>query len=177
MQYRYFKYLDLDWQTSSKKLAKMSEELSKKSFSIRSNWLDVDTKTILQQTPELVEMVKPLNATIRWVAFFVSQGNPGIVHIDGDSYSKCRINIPVLNCDDTETQFFKTSSKFTRITLPNNAVYYRIDREMCKYVEHFKLTQPVLFRNTEPHMVVCNHDKIRISCTISLNEDLEYLLQ
>jgi hypothetical protein len=177
MQYRYFKYLNLDWQTASKKLAKMSNELSEKAVSIRSNWLDANTKTILEQAPELIEMVKPLNATIRWVAFFVSQGNPGVVHIDSDTFSKCRINIPIQNCDDTETQFFTCSSKPIRITLPNNVVYHRIDREKCTYVDHFKLTQPVLFRNTEPHMVVCNHDRVRISCTISLNEDLEYLLQ
>jgi hypothetical protein len=176
MTYRYFKYLDLDWQPASQKLAMFSHFLTERSKTQKSPWMDIDTKAVLEKVPELTKMVEPLKATIRFVAFFVSTGN-GVIHIDDDPYSKCRINIPVQNCDDTETQFFKNNLAPTSTTLSNNVKFYKIDEKGCTYADHFNLTQAVLFRNTEPHKVVCNHNRIRISCTIGLHENLEYLLQ
>lgn len=176
MQYQYFKYLDLDWKIASEKMANLySNSLIKTSKQRKSPWLDVNQQQVIKQVPELVEMVRPLKATIRFIAFFISSG-PGAIHTDSDPYSKCRINIPILNCDDTETQFFKCTGTPILTYLPNGAGLYRIAPETCTLVDAFKLTQPVLFRNTEPHKVVCNHDRVRISCTIGLHENLEYLL-
>ena len=55
--------------------------------------------------------------------------------------------------------------------------YNIFDPARCTSVDHFKLTQPVLFRTIEPHKVICNHDKLRIACSLGFYENLEYLLE
>jgi hypothetical protein len=177
---KYYTYLDLDWQASSKKL---KEYIYKDNPHLliqatKGSWQVVDTEELLKKVPELVEMVRPLGVTIRYVAFFISNYPIGTIHIDADQYSKCRINVPIDNCENTETRFFQTTEEPVKIFQNNGVPLFQINPDKCVHVDQFYLTQPVLFRNTEPHQVISNNPiHPRISCTISLHEDLSYLLE
>ena len=179
MSYQYFKYLDLDWQPASKKLAEFAPDVIKTSKQRATPWLSLDTEVILKHAPELAEMLEPLKATIALVAFFVTVGDTKI-HIDCKPNTKngrCRINIPILNCDNTETHFFKCNTSPKAERFPCGGLFYRVDEAECTYVDHFSLTQAVFFKTYEPHKVVSHHDRVRISCTMELRENLEYLLE
>ena len=176
---KYYKYLDLDWQPASEKL---KEYIFKVNTAILSNprstsWKPTNLNEVLAYAPEVIEMVKPLNITIRYLAFFVSDYQQGTLHIDADNYSKCRINIPILNCENTETRFFETTAEPIKTLQPNGIPLYNLDPAKCIQVDHLCLTQAVVFRNNKPHQVVSNNSNLpRISCTIGFNEDIEYLL-
>jgi hypothetical protein len=176
----YYKYLDLNWQPAAEKL---KQYIYKNPWTYltnlrKSSWKDTDLNTITSNIPELLEMVSPLNVTIRQVSFFISNYPKGSIHIDAESQSKCRLNIPVLNCENTETRFYTTTDEPVLIKQDNGVPLYRITPESCTHVDQYYLTQPVLFRNTQPHQIISNNPiNPRISCTIAFHQDLEYLLK
>jgi hypothetical protein len=175
----YFKYLDLNWQPSAVKLKQYIYDNEQDLLTgFHSSWKAVDTNDVISKVPELIDMVLPLGVTIRYVAFFISNYPVGTIHIDADTYSKVRINIPIINCEHTETRFYTTSAPLIRVLQQNGIPLFKIDPTKCTHVDQFYLTQAVLFRNTEPHQVISNNlVHPRISCTIGLNEDLSYLLE
>lgn len=177
---KYYKYLDLDWQPAA---IKLKEYILTVNRAILANpkstsWKPTDLGEVLAYAPELIDMVKPLNITIRYLAFFVSDYKQGTLHIDADLYSKCRINIPILNCENTETRFFETTADPIKTLQPNGVPLYNLDPSKCKQVDQLYLTQAVVFRNNAPHQVVSSNPNLpRISCTMGFNEDIEYLLE
>jgi hypothetical protein len=176
---KYYKYLDLDWQSCGKQLLHYVQvDCPSLSTPGSSSWRRADLNDVLEKVPELATMFQPLNLTIWYVAFFVSHQQYGAIHIDADPVSKARINFPVLNCENTETRFYTTSAVSNKIFQDNGVPLMNIDPDTCTQVDQFYLTQPVVFRNTHPHQVVSNNvNHPRISCTVAFNEDIEYLLE
>jgi len=172
----YYKYLNLDWKIVSEKLK--DYYFNNPNFLPNmSAWKPVDTVDILTKIPEIQLMVDPLSIHVRFVALFVSDYPYSSIHIDADTYSKCRINLPVLNCENTETRFFEMTEAPIKILQPNGVSFWKLNPEKCIHVDQFYLTQPVVFRNTEPHQVVSNNpNKPRVSCTIGFHENIEHLL-
>ena len=174
---KYYKYLDLNWKPCSDQI---NRYISKNPSIISLNggsWKNLDLSDVLENVPELINFANSMDCTLRFVALFVSRYRYGNIHIDDDKFSKCRINIPILNCNDTETRFFTTTSKPIKKLQSNGTALWLINPSDCTQVDQFNLTQAVIFRNTHPHQVTSKHDNIRISCTIGFKEDIEYLLE
>jgi hypothetical protein len=176
---KYYKYLDLDWHSCRKQLLHYVQvDCPSLSIPDSSSWRKPNLNDVLEKVPQLPVVFQPLNLTIRYVAFFVSNYQYGTIHIDADTISKARINLPVLNCENTETRFYTTSGMTNKIFQDNGVSLMNIDPGTCTHVDQFYLTQPVVFRNTHPHQVVSNNvNHPRISCTVAFNEDIEYLLE
>jgi hypothetical protein len=176
---KYYKYIELDWQSCCEQLLHYVQvDCPRLLTPDNSSWRGADLHDILKKVPQLTVMFQSLNLTIRYVAFFVSNQQYGTIHIDADNISKARINLPVLNCENTETRFYTTSAVPTKIFQANGVPLMKIDPNTCTHVDQFYLTQPVVFRNTHPHQVVSNNaNHPRISCTVAFNEDIEYLLE
>jgi len=177
---KYFKYLpDLNWRPVSKKLKWYVLEHDKTILAFdkpRNMWQNADKKSLLQHVPELLEMVRPLKLTIRYLAFFVTTTVDNAIHYD-DTPIDYRINLPVLNCETTETRFYTTNSSPIHKTQANGSPYYYYAPENCVHVDSYCLTCPVVLRVDALHQVI--HDPInipRISFTIAFNEDISYLL-
>ena len=174
----YYRYLDLDYKTSANKLLQYIQEqrpdLLKKDELL---WKNVDTYDVLAKVPELPQMFESLNISIRFLAFFVSFDPITVLHID-TKYSKARINLPILNCENTETRFYTMPTDSRQLSFQKNGVpFYKLDTTKCEWVDQFYLTQPVVFRNNQPHNVISNNPLTpRVSCTIGFNEDISYLL-
>lgn len=173
----YYKYLDLDCSTVSPKLVKYVYDNYSGIFDDQHNsaWKAVNTQDVLDKVPELMEMFAPLNLTIRYLAFFITDLPINAIHID-DTQSNCRINIPVLNCEKSETIFFTTTEEPVMAKQKNGLSFLMLNPLACTQVDKFELTRPVVFRNNQPHQVISfNEVQPRISCTIGFYEDLEFL--
>lgn len=169
----YFRYLDLRWE----KAAEQIKDYLKQHPEVVSPQLGsavVAPENIFTECPAIVSLFSPL--TIKWVGFFVTYGRAGVIHVD-DSTAVARINFPVLNCEDTETKFFRTKDTSTLVSQPNGNVLYKLDPLTCEEIDHYYLNQAVVVNVLQPHQVVLNSKKYpRISCTVRFNEDISCLL-
>ena len=175
---KYYRYLDIDCSKISPKLVQYIYSNSESILESQQNsaWKSVNTQDVLDKVPELIEMVTQLNLTIKYLAFFITDIPHGTIHIDHDTQSKCRIIIPVLNCDESETRFFTISEEPVKVLQKNGIPLLRLNPLACTQVDKFELTRPVVFRNNQPHQVVSyNKTQPRISCTIGFHENLEFL--
>jgi hypothetical protein len=171
----YYKYLDLDYDSVSEKIRKFLEKRPEIVAPGRGAYVRAPL-SIIEEVPEIFEMFKPLGLTITDIAFFVTHYRTGSIHID-KTIVPIRINFPILNCEDTETRFFKAIGNSMPQIQPNGNGYHQFHADQCELVDSFKLTKAVVMRVLEPHQVVLHHNNFpRISCTVSFKEDLSHLL-
>jgi hypothetical protein len=171
----YFKYLDLDCTLVSEKIRKFLKERPDIVAPGKGAWTHAP-REIVKEVPEIITMFKPLGITIFEIGFFIMHYKIGSIHTD-NTVVPIRINFPILNCEDTETRYFKTTGEPTSRDQPNGNGYRQFHKDDCELVDSFKLTQPVVMRVTEPHQVILHHDRFpRISCTVSFKQDLSHLL-
>jgi hypothetical protein len=169
---KYYKYLDLDYKLVCDKIKKyLGNELP------NVFWTRIDKDDMISKIPELQEMFNPLKIHIHKIAILTAWFHrPGIIHVDACD-AKVRINLPILNCEDTVTNFYQTTSTSIESVLPNNVPFHRYNPEHCKLVDQFRLTKPAAIRIGAPHQVyVLKGEVPRISCTIEFEENIEYLL-
>lgn len=181
---QYYKFLDLDWKPAAERIREYLLERPELISGKGSIWVDVDTKQILQDIPEINQMFSKYNLDIWYIAFTVMTGPRAGIHVDS-SVLNTRINIPILNCDNTETRFWRVvNDRSRRQTDWDNqrpedwpAVSYLLfEEEDCELVDKYCLTQPSLIRINEPHDIIMYHENYpRIACSIGFNTDIEFL--
>jgi hypothetical protein len=172
---KYYKYLDLDFLDVSEKLKTYTINNKDK---IQGFWTYLDTPKMLYLFPEIQKMFDPLNIKIKRLSLItatVSSTENGI-HRD---HTDCnvRINIPILNCAGSITNFYKSDAEPVKLLLPNGVPYYQIEYNKCTLVDSFCLDRPAAIRVTEPHQVIVGTTVPRISCTIEFEENIDYLLE
>jgi hypothetical protein len=172
---KYYKYLDLDYSITAAKIKTFLEARPEFVAPGRGAWVEAP-KEIVKEVPELFTMFKPLGLDVRIVGFFIMHYKIGTIHTD-DTSNPIRINFPILNCENTETRYFKTKGPSMSQKQPNGNGFTQFHPDYCEVIDSFKLTQAVAMRVLEPHQVVVNHDNLpRISCTVGFKQDLSYLL-
>jgi hypothetical protein len=170
---KYYKYLDLDFLSVAEKLK--TYVLDNKD-QIQGFWTRLDTPKILLLFPEVQKMFDPMNIRIKRISVVtVDLSNTGI-HRD-DTNCNVRINIPILNCATSFTNFYKTDADPIQKFTPNGTPYLQIENSKCILVDSFCLDRPAAIRVTEPHQVIVNSDYVpRIALTIEFIENIDYLL-
>jgi hypothetical protein len=172
----YYKYLDLNWQPAARALQQYVSEHPLLLDATTGSWKTLDLE-VLTKMPEIQAMFEPLNLTIKYLALFVTIKPAGNIHIDYDPISKCRINFPVLNCEQSETRFFINHGPLEEITQSGRPPYILLNQDACVFADKFCLSKPAVIRIKEPHQVVSNNSvQPRISCTVAFHQDIEYLL-
>jgi len=167
----YYRYLDLDYKPCAEKLREYIWEYRQDILAQKTvvSFKHTDRNHVMSKVPEL----KPMNLTVRFLAFFVGYWQESRIHIDPDM-AFARINFPIINCENSVTKFFTTEDPLIRGM--TTAGLSTIDPARCQYVDEYSLTQAVVFRPKEPHQVIShNPQKPRISCTVGFFEDIEYL--
>lgn len=99
--------------------------------------------------------------------------------VDGFSDRLARVNLPVLNCGDSETQFF-SPIKWEPIikTLGNGIKYTYHSPENCKFESSTSIIEPTILRVRELHNVVVHKESYpRIALTCAIDPDPVYLLE
>ena len=173
---KYFNYLDIDFQPAA---AKLKDYLIKKDLiaDIKSAWRKLDKAEVLAEVPEIDEMFKPLGLEIDLIAIFVTYVKTGAIHIDDDVHS-CRINFPIMNCENTVTNFYKVKSTPEVASQVNGYKLHQFPISGCDLVSQMKLTKAAVMRVLEPHQVITKHNNHpRVSCTIAFKQDISYLLE
>lgn len=88
-----------------------------------------------------------------------------------------RINLPILNCDDTKTVFY-TANKWEPVTITEPTVYSYHKLENLKIADSVEITKPTALRTQEIHNVISfNKNKPRITLTCYFDPDPIYLLK
>jgi hypothetical protein len=173
---KYYKYLDLDYSIAADKIKTFLEARPELVAPGRGAWVAAP-REIVKEVPELLTIFKPLGLDVVMVGFFIMHYKIGSIHTDGTDVP-IRINFPILNCENTETRYFKTSGPSKSQAQPNGNSYVQFHPDYCEVVDSFKLTQAVAMRVLEPHQVVVNHDNLpRISCTVAFKQDLSHWLE
>jgi hypothetical protein len=172
----YYKKLDLDFDLVSKKT--LDYVISNRD-KITSFWNHLNLENFIKNVPEITRMFAPLNITPAYISLIVATQDAGIHR---DTYIKvtptpvARINIPILNCQGSETRFWSTSAEPELLFLDNGTPYRYLDEKDCKLETILELDRPTVLRVKEPHSVVVGKKVPRISLTIEFEEDIEYLL-
>ena len=176
---KYFKYLELDWKPFAEKLryyiTHIRPEMSRVDPYDPS--IRVDKADLLKYaSAEVDKMTAGSDFQINNFAIFSTGREIGQIHTDLNDFP-CRINIPLFNCEHSETRIYKCSGVAVPGIQPNGMKFETVDDTTCVQVDQFCLTGPVLFRTWVPHNIV-NYiaPSIRVSCTMELNKDLSYLL-
>jgi hypothetical protein len=131
-----------------------------------------NTKHVLESIPELADYFQQYKLTVKHVFLFVSRVRFGRIHLDNDFENPLRVNFPVLNCEDTETIYYKTTVSgrpIEDLNMPTTVFQPSDVIAVCKY----NLSSAVIMKTQEIHQVVVNHNNFpRVSCTIACNGDL-----
>lgn len=178
-----YKPLDLECKHVSEKILDYIKT-SNIELDIKHFWINVDSVDLLSKVPELQQMFDSMNLTIDFVAILSTRDKNGIIHIDNGLLKEdpsVRINIPILNCDKSSTNFYKliegTSLKTTAL-LHDNTPFYFADLNDCVLIDSFVLTMPTVLNVNVLHQVnVIDPNVLRVSCTIFFKENIEYLLK
>jgi hypothetical protein len=125
--------------------------------------------------PELKSELDKLNFTesVHSFAFYVVQKTSSLGtthHIDtGDrTYS---FNLPILNCNNTFVNFYKTNEAPVEKMLPNKVTYYWYDPTKCKLVDNLEMIQPHIINIKEVHNIVNINNAPRITLLIRLKNN------
>jgi hypothetical protein len=98
----------------------------------------------------------------------------GVVHKDFRPHDNnvLAINIPLINCENSVTEFWESDedNKFIQFNA-NRSPYISFDKAKCKKIDEFKLTQPILFRTDIPHSLSNYSNKPRLGISIRLATD------
>lgn len=174
---KYHSYIDLPgWQVVAEKIKNWLMDRPNLWNEQHGAWSDANMQDFNTNVPELAELFKPLNLTIRFVAFFTMSAKQSGIHRDAGTET-IRINIPIQNCEGSVTRFFKATKPPIKYTQPDGIPYFLEDQESCILESSVEIIKPTILRVHEPHQVVIFHTNYpRITCTISFNEDLEHLL-
>ena len=118
---------------------------------------------------------KEFDLSVVSTAFYVTYNNDqGNLHSD-NSNLQARINIPILNCRNSYTEYY-TVSKTRFYTNDRYTVKLPEDDAIVELVDRVELTCPTVIRVNEFHKITLGDLTPRISLTISFDRDPIYLL-
>lgn len=174
----YYKKLDLDHTVVAKKtLAYASIHKDK----IKSFWTNINFENFCNNVPEIKTMFAPLNITPNRVSLITAvtpdpeKFDIGI-HRDHTNIP-VRINVPILNCECSQTKFWRTNSEPIIEHIPGTIIpYFYLKESECELADILVLDKPTVIRVSEPHSVHVGEKVPRLALTIEFVENIEYLL-
>ena len=172
----YYKYLEIDnfeiIQQKTLEYLKLNNIFDQQKF----HWVQFDD--LIKFCPELHTAfdrysIKPCGA-----AAIVSKTKYLDIHIDSVPY-KCRINIPIANCQGSKTLFFE-GGEFDVMYTHNGLPYFKLKPSSIptlKQVAEVEIIKPTVIRVHVPHRVITNLERIpRVTLSIKFDVDPEFLL-
>lgn len=98
----------------------------------------------------------------------------GMIHRDvrPNDNNVLAINIPLINCENSVTEFWDTTEDTNRIQYTSSgSPYTGFNRSSCTKIDEYILTRPVLFRTDIPHSLSNYSNKNRLGISIRLVTD------
>jgi hypothetical protein len=178
---KYYTELDIDYFDV---IVKKSLDFVKNKSEIyerRSNasWYDIKISELLEVVPEISLAFSKFNLTPVMAAIYVMYDRRHTA-IHRDAYpSLARINIPLLNCAGTYTNFYKNDIVKEFINPQTRVKSYRNVNANIQLVDRIELKKATVLRTNEPHTVELpmKNPVPRITLTIGFNRDPVFLLE
>jgi hypothetical protein len=173
---KYFNQIEIqNFEVIQEKTKKFLEPHS----SVRVGFYLLD-KDYLEYCPEILSAFADYNLKVKKVALYVTfLQEHSKVHIDYKSNlkSQCRINIPILNCEGSRTEFY-SGGEYTMFFQQNGIPYYLLkDNSIPTKVAEVEIIRPTVIRVQEPHRVHTNMNTVpRICMTVATDIDPVFLL-
>lgn len=86
------------------------------------------------------------------------------------------INIPLMNCENSVTELWSTSSHPDAEFTVNNAPHSVFERQNCTKIDEYVLDRPVIFRTDIPHSVKNNGILPRRAISLRFKDDPWHLV-
>lgn len=146
------------------------------------NFLVSESYKVLPDNTDFFQVIKlPVKKVLDLNVYFfgliqVEGNSPGTIHTDyRHSHMKVgfqlALNIPLENCENSTTSFWKSDYEPPFQILDNGSPYNIFDQDRCKKITEFNLTQPTLLRIDIPHCVANPTDKIRKALSVRFIKD------
>ena len=112
------------------------------------------------------------------VAFVMNKTSDVQIHIDSGK-TEARINIPIINTENTFTRFYTGGSYKKHNNSKTNVTAKVLSNiQNLKLVDSVEIIQPTVLRVNEPHNVLKNNDKFpRITLSLGFDIDPIFLLE
>lgn len=178
---KYYKFIELPgWQTTAQTLLDYFENqtdiIKNKIF---WNVLTVDNHKIVFDKVE--QLLSPYNLKVKRAILLVIFNDSIPIHQDNNYSPVARINIPLLNCENSFTNFYTSSDhpETNNDFLPDTGTPYIAHRpEKCILEDQIEVTTPVVMNVQSVHNVVTNNPiRPRIMLSIQTTPDAGILLE
>ena len=153
-------------------VSKVKNYLEKKELinSKYAGYIPIDKNELNEICPELVRSFFKIGLTIAGSAIYRTTDNTqSPVHIDYAAY-KCRINIPIMNCEYSSTVYYKADIKEVRHQDHSKVNY--IECINAVEIDRVTINNATILRIDTPHRVIMDEARSpRICLTIRCNPD------
>ena len=169
---KYYRYIDIDYKII---LDDVQSYIKNNSSKLKSSFNNLNLTDFLNSVPKFPSIFQPLNLTIKTVSVIICNDKFGSIHLD-QADCNVRINIPILNCEKSETRFFINHGTTQIRFLENRLPWFYIDPSKCDHVDTLVLDKPAVLRVTVPHQVVAGDLLPRISISVRFHENIDHLI-
>jgi hypothetical protein len=141
-------------------------------------WNTISVSELTTVCPELAIGLQKHGFTIHMAALFVMYSpSHASIHLD-NYYAQARINIPLLNCENTYTNFYECIGGCKKYVNAANVTTYEPTGD-CKLVDRVELKQATIIRTRVFHSVdlPINNPVPRITLTLGLDKDPVFMLE
>lgn len=112
---------------------------------------------------------------VRSFLYVMTSNNDGDLHND-NSGTAYRINFPVLNCQNTFTEFY-TVSKWNLYTNTKYTIKLPADDALIQLVDRVEITKPTVISVNEFHRIVMDENNSpRITLSLMFDKNLKFLI-
>jgi hypothetical protein len=131
----------------------------------------------LEQVPEIKKSFNELNLQcVRAAVYVMYKATHTSIHKD-TSYPLARINIPLLNCNNTYTEFYKNVITTEWKNPDTGIISYQVANNDYKLADRVELTQATVLRVSEAHKVHIDETVVpRIALTLGFYPNPIFLL-
>jgi len=171
----YYKKLDISITSivrESKAFLKTEPRIMNRTDDVTFNF--TDNNTVFDKIPSIRRTFSKMGLTCTKASFFVMYMQEHCtIHSDVVNYPY-RINIPILNCKDSSTVFYRGGLVETTYNVNGRPRHTVINEEDCVEVDRVKLDAATILDVSELHKVILTpKTKVpRISLTLSFAEEL-----
>jgi hypothetical protein len=175
---RYFRELELDNLDILIEKSLAHVKMLYDVYNGKQTWNMLDYPQLLVACPELETAFLKYGLICNYAAIIMisKSGYYPPPHVDGKKFATARINLPLLNCKNTRTEFF--SNVQVRSSDVHGLSYYVAINTDYVLEDYFELSKATVLRVKEPHRVtVPNNNPVpRIALTLGFDKDPIFLL-
>ena len=142
-----------------------------------ASFYELNLTNFLKQVPEIEKSFKELELTcIRAAVYVMYKAEHTSIHKD-TLRPLARINIPLLNCNNTYTEFYKNAITTEWRNPDSGIISYPVSNNDCELANRVELTQATVLRVSEAHKVHIDETVVpRIALTLGFYPNPIFLL-